>query len=166
VHYVKRNFLGGRRPTPITQANQDGRVWCNTTAGQRIHGTTKEQPLVRFRETEQARLKPLPEAPYDLAIWKVVKLHRDCHIVSTSLLLGPFRCVGQPSASRRRRHYASPLWTTSDVPSRAARPGQRHRPRLPAYKVMGLVLRATCLPLAADIGRLPNVAATCCQIGD
>ena len=51
VHYVKRNFLGGREPTTIIQANQDVRTWCLTTAGQRIHGTTKEQPLARFETT-------------------------------------------------------------------------------------------------------------------
>jgi transposase len=73
VHYVKRNFLGGREPTTITRANQDVLTWCNTTAGQRIHGTTKEQPLVRFQETERARLKPLPAQPYDLGVWKQVR---------------------------------------------------------------------------------------------
>ena len=70
VHYVKRNFLGGRTATSILQANQDVLVWCETTAGLRIHGTTKEQPLRRFQETEQERLHPLPKTPYDLAIWK------------------------------------------------------------------------------------------------
>ena len=35
VHFVKRNFLGGRQPTLIAQANQDVWVWCNTTAGLR-----------------------------------------------------------------------------------------------------------------------------------
>src|SRR5690349_9837220 len=43
VHYVKRNFLGGRTPTTITQANDDVREWCLTTAGLRTHGTTKLQ---------------------------------------------------------------------------------------------------------------------------
>jgi len=42
VHYVKRNFLGGRKPTLIAQANQEVRTWCNQTAGLRMHGTTKE----------------------------------------------------------------------------------------------------------------------------
>ncbi len=54
VHYVKRNFLGGREPTTITQANRDVLRWVNTTAGQRIHGTTKERPLERF-QIEQRR---------------------------------------------------------------------------------------------------------------
>ena len=58
VHYVKRNFLGGREATTVTQANQDVQRWCEETAGQRCHGTTKEQPLLRFHEIEQAHLQP------------------------------------------------------------------------------------------------------------
>ena len=45
VHYVKRNFLGGREPTTVTQANADVLIWCKTTAGLRIHGTTKKTAL-------------------------------------------------------------------------------------------------------------------------
>ena len=48
VHYVKRNFLGGRQPTTIAQANREVLRWCETTAGQRRHGTTREAPLARF----------------------------------------------------------------------------------------------------------------------
>jgi transposase len=57
VHYVKRNFLGGREPTTITQANQDVLRWMHTVAGQRVHGTTKEKPLARF-EIEREPLQP------------------------------------------------------------------------------------------------------------
>jgi transposase len=53
VHYVCRNFLGGRIPTLITQANPDVLVWCNTTAGLRIHGTTREKPWERFTQVCQ-----------------------------------------------------------------------------------------------------------------
>jgi transposase len=80
VHYVVRNFLGGREPTRITQANRDVLAWCNTTAGLRIHGTTKEKPVERFEQMEKANLKPLPETPYDLAVWKHVKVYRDCYV--------------------------------------------------------------------------------------
>ncbi|MBK7918426.1 MAG: hypothetical protein IPJ94_19650 [Chloroflexi bacterium] len=75
---MKRNFLGGREMTSITQANQHVKVWCLTTAGQRTHGTTKNNPLVQFETVEKTALQPLPEIPYDLAVWKQVKLHRDC----------------------------------------------------------------------------------------
>jgi len=80
VHYVVRNFLGGREASQITQANREVRAWCLTTAGLREHGTTHEVPLKRFEEVEKAKLKPLPCAPYDLAIWKKVKIYRDCYV--------------------------------------------------------------------------------------
>src|SRR4029453_8691362 len=79
VHYLKRNFLGGRTPTAITQANTDVLAWCLSTAGLRIHGTTKTQPGYQFEPLEQARLLSLPSAPYDLAIWKQATVHRDCY---------------------------------------------------------------------------------------
>ena len=60
VHFVKRNFLGGRTPTTLSQANQDVLTWCQTTAGQRTHGTTKHVPLVQFRTTEQPAPQALP----------------------------------------------------------------------------------------------------------
>ena len=53
VHFVKRNFLGGCKPGPIAQANQDVRIWCTTTAGLRIYGTTKAQVFTGLDETDQ-----------------------------------------------------------------------------------------------------------------
>jgi transposase len=85
VHYVCRNFLGGRIPTEITQANRDVRIWCLTTAGLREHGTTHEAPLKRFEQVEKSRLKPLPASPYDLAVWKKVKVSGIATSASTRL---------------------------------------------------------------------------------
>ena len=53
VHYVVRNFLGGREPTTLAQANADVRVWCQTTAGQRFAGKTKH---AREREVRRERI--------------------------------------------------------------------------------------------------------------
>ena len=47
VHYARRNCLGGRRPTTITQANRGVLRWVEMTTGQRIRGTVKEKPLLR-----------------------------------------------------------------------------------------------------------------------
>jgi len=159
VHYVKRNFLAGRQPMPITQANQDVLVWCTTTAGLRIHGTTKEQPLVRFQETEQARLQPLPETPYDLAIWKEVQVHRDCYVEFDKAYYSvPYRLITQPvwvcGGLQQVRIYTlkHALVATHE---RAQHPGQRstHLDHLPPEKVPGLTLdRADCLATATDIG--------------
>jgi transposase len=155
VHYVKRNFLGGRIPTTLTQANRDVRRWVNTTAGQRIHGTTREKPLARF-EAEREMLRPLPGTPYDLAVWKQVKLHRDCYVVfDQAYYSAPFRLVGQQ------------LWVRGGVQSveiytddyqlvathtRAYQPGQRltHLDHLPPYKVPGITLSREGCRLRAD----------------
>ena len=159
VHYVKRNFLAGRTPTMLTLANQDVRQWCLTTAGQRIHGTTREAPLVRFQETEHARLQPLPATPYDLAIWKVVTLYRDCHLTfDNAYYSAPFRLVGQQlrvcGGSRTVRIYTLAYDLVATHP-RAQQPGERHThpDHLPPEKLPGLLLgRPAAQAAASDIG--------------
>ncbi len=49
-------------------------------AGNRCHGTTREQPLVRFADVERALLGKLPDVPPVLAVWAKVKVHRDAHV--------------------------------------------------------------------------------------
>jgi transposase len=158
VHYVRRNFLGGREPTTITRANQDVLRWVETTAGQRVHGTTKEKPQVRF-ETEQEALHTLPGTPYDMAIWKQVKLHRDCCVVfERAYYSAPFRLVGQQvwvrGGTREVQIYTSDYQLVA-THSRALRPGQRltNLDHLPSGKVPGVTLsREGCRLRAAEVG--------------
>jgi transposase len=159
VHDVKRNFLGGRTPTLITQANGDVRRWCLTTVGQRIHGTTKDTPLDRFEATECAQLKPLPPMPYDLALWKQVTRHRDGSIVFEQAFdAAPFRLVGQRlwgrGGSQEVRIYTRHDALVATHP-RAPRPGVRVTPpdHLPPEKIPGaLWTRESCRALAAEVG--------------
>jgi len=156
VHYVKRNFLGGREPTTITQANEDVLTWCTTTAGQRVHGTTKERPLDRFEEVEKGALKPLPNIPYDLAVWKRVKVHRDCYLVfQGSYYSVPFRLVGQTVWVRGGTHQVQVFtldYHRVATHTRAQKPGQRltHPDHLPPHKLPGLSLTRTSCRLQAD----------------
>jgi len=159
VHYVKRNFLGGREATTITQANREVLAWCQTTAGRRKHGTTKEQPLKRFLEVEKASLRPLPDTPYDLAVWKRLKLARDCYVeFEQSFYSAPYRLIGQQlwvcgGLSQVRIFDADyHLLATHE---RASKPGSRvtHLDHLPPEKVPGLTLnRQACQDEAASIG--------------
>lgn len=159
VSYVKGNFLGGRTPATLTQANREVRAWCLTTAGLRIHGTTKEKPLERFELVEKARLKPLPESEYDLALWKKVKLHRDCHVVlEGSYYSAPFRLVGQKllacAGSRQVRLYTEKYELVA-THERAQKAGERytHPNHLPAEKLPGLLLdRENCHAEAGEVG--------------
>jgi transposase len=159
VHYVQRNFMAGRDLGDLNQANRAVRHWCLTTAGLRTHGTTKAQPLVRYQEVEAAALRPLPTTPYDLAIWKEVKLHRDCHLTfDNAYYSAPFRLVGQrlrvQGGSQVVRIYTQDfeLVATHD---RAHHPGQRvtHRDHLPPEKLEGLYEdRGACQAIAQEIG--------------
>jgi len=159
VHYVKRNFLGGRQPTTIVQANQDVLIWCNTTAGLRIHGTTKEQPVVRFQEVEQARLQPLPETPYDMAVWKKATVGRDCYVeFDRAYYSVPYRLLTQKvwvcGSIQQVRIYTT-KYQLRATHERAQRPGERltHLGHLPPEKVPGLTLnREDCLTTAMQIG--------------
>ena len=159
VHYVVRNFLGGRGLADLYQNNKDVLVWCQTTAGLRIHGTTKEKPLERFEQYEKAKFKPLPQTPYDLAIWKQITLGRDCYLeFDRAYYSAPHRLVGQElwvcGGLQQVRIYNGDrsLLATHE---RAQRPGERktHRDHLPPEKVDGAFLnRETCLETAQEIG--------------
>ena len=159
VHYVKRNFMAGREMTDLHTANRAVRQWCMTTAGLRTHGTTKEQPLVRFQATEQAALRALPATHYDLVIWKEVKLHRDCHVVfEQAYYSAPFRLVGQQlrvqGGSCEVRIYTQGYELVA-THERAQRPGQRitNPHHLPAEKLDGLFVdRPLCQATADAIG--------------
>ena len=159
VHYVKRNFLAGREPLLLSEANRAVLRWVEKVAGQRIHGTTRQKPLVRFREVEQAALQPLPAIPYDPATWKQVKLHRDCYVVfENAYYSAPYRLVGQTlwvrGGAQDVRLYTQDHQLVA-THTRATTPGQRctHLDHLPPEKVPGLLLsRPRCREQAAAIG--------------
>jgi transposase len=95
VHYVKRNGLAGRQWKDVHEANAHLVRWVKEVAGVRDHGTTHEKPLARF-EIEKAHLAPLPETRYEIAVWKPVKLHPDCHVVfERAFYSAPCRLIGQ-----------------------------------------------------------------------
>lgn len=159
VHYVCRNFLGGREPATITQNNRDVLIWCATTAGLRIHGTTKEKPLERFNEIEKAYLKPLPQSPYDLAVWKHAKVYRDCYVTFENAFYSvPYRlypgkvwiCGGSKQVRLFDEKYS--LIATHE---RAQKPGERltNLAHLPPEKVPGIIQdRDSLLDEAEKIG--------------
>jgi hypothetical protein len=158
VHYVKRNFLGGREQTTITQANSEVREWCLTTAGERVHGTTKERPLARFL-LERGQLNSLPATPYDMGVWKLLKLHRDCHVVfEGAYYSAPFTHIGQQlrvrGGNKHVRIYTQDYQLLA-THERAEQPGGRrtHPGHLPPEKRAGWQLdRDTSCEAAAAIG--------------
>ena len=168
VHYVQRNFIAGREPCDLEQGNRDLLAWCGEAA-QRIHGTTRKKPREQFDACEKPRLKPLPQNPYDLAVYKKVKLHRDGHVnFDNAYYSAPFRFVGQTLWVRGGLHEVRLL--TQDhhcaaTHARAKEPGERltHPDHLPPQKAALLPRTPDALREAAEqIG--PNTRALVAEI--
>ena len=168
VRYVKRNALAGREFKDIHEANAHLTRWVRfsamfyevaVTRGKqaRVHGTTQELPLVRF-EREGEHLSPLPLNRYEVAVWKQVKLHPDCHVVfDYSFYSAPHRLVGEKlwlRATPRRVevYYRFERLATHE---RAVHRGQRRTigAHLPPDKLAGVLPEPTRLrALAAEVG--------------
>ncbi len=80
IPYVRENFFKGEEFIDRGHAQREAVKWCQTTAGTRIHGTTRKMPRIVFEEHEQSFLLPLKETRYDVPKWGKVKVHPDHHI--------------------------------------------------------------------------------------
>ena len=95
VKYVKGNFLATREFRDLADLNAQAKSWVQQEAGQRTHGTTRQQPLALF-VLEQPFLKPLPAQVPDLGVWHPVTPHRDCHVKFEHVMYSaPFALVGK-----------------------------------------------------------------------
>lgn len=77
VHYVRDNFMAGRKFVDSGDLQAQAIRWCDSV-NNRVHGTTGERPAALFREE---KLKDIPTAsicrPY---LWEIRKVARDCFI--------------------------------------------------------------------------------------
>ena len=69
VGYVRKSFVYGREFLDDADLNAQAVEWLAQVANVRVHGTTGEQPIVRFARDEQAVLRPLACRPYHSLIW-------------------------------------------------------------------------------------------------
>jgi transposase len=80
IPYVRERFWKGGTFPDLADARAQAAAWCRQVAGQRVHGTTRQLPLVVFEDQERAQLLPAPARPYDVPRWSEVKVHPDHHI--------------------------------------------------------------------------------------
>ena len=77
---MKRSFLEGRSFTDLADLNAQLAQWLLTVANQRVHGTTKAVPAVRFEEEmaalRSARLVP----PFDARPVELRVVALDSHL--------------------------------------------------------------------------------------
>jgi len=75
IHYVRYNFWPCRTFTDLNDVNAQACRWRDQVANARIHGTTNQIPLERFRRDA---LRPLPEALPDTRDQADAKVLSDC----------------------------------------------------------------------------------------
>ena len=79
VKYVQ-GALAGCEGEPIPVVRELLARWARDVANVRRHGSLEERPIDLFEREERAALLPLPAAPYELAIWKKLRVHPDSHV--------------------------------------------------------------------------------------
>ena len=79
VGYVKKNFLNGIERDSFDALNPAARIWLDTIANQRIHGTTHKKPIKMFEE-EKPKLLPLTLKPYDVGVSRPITVNSQFRI--------------------------------------------------------------------------------------
>jgi len=96
VGYVKRNAIAGHRFGSWAEMEAHLARWTREVAELRIHGTTGEPPIERFRRDEAVALRPLNGRPPFRQIREVVRVvHSDgCVELDTNRYSVPWRLIG------------------------------------------------------------------------
>jgi transposase len=154
VGYVKRNAIAGRYFA--SWAELDGHLarWMREVADIRIHGTTGEAPLERFRRDEARALKPLPGRPPFRQMREVARrVHADgCIDLDTNRYSVPWRLIGALVTVQVVAGELRVLHGGIEVARHAERRGRRER-SIEAAHLIGLVandFEAGSAPARAD----------------
>jgi transposase len=97
VGYVKRNAIAGHTFDSMVTLEAHLAWWMREVADTRIHGTTGEIPLARFREKEAAALRPLEGRTTFQPLRECVRrVHTDaCIEFETNRYSVPWRLIGE-----------------------------------------------------------------------
>ena len=80
VSYVRERLFKGGDFNGLAHLRTEAQRWCLEVAGQRVHGTTRRQPLVVFQDEERHALLPWDGEPYEITHWRTAKVHPDHHV--------------------------------------------------------------------------------------
>lgn len=103
VPYVRDSFFRGENWLGRDDAQRAAIRWCSSTAGTRVHGTTRQRPLAVFENVERDALTPLLRPRFDPPTWGEYKVHPDHHVN-----------VGKALYSVPSAHLGKRVWVRSD----------------------------------------------------
>jgi len=125
VKYLKRNFLPGRTFVDLVDFQTQLDEWTATIADRRIHGTTHEEPLVRFAR-ERNHLVPLADQRGFQQEARVSRIVAEDYLVSlaTNRYSVPFRLIGQRVEVQRRGDTVHIFHRDQEIATHPVLPGQ------------------------------------------
>jgi hypothetical protein len=97
VGYVKRNAIAGRSFPSWEAFEAHLEAWTRDVADVRVHGTTGEAPLARFRRVEAQALKPIAGMPpFQAARELIRRVQTDCAVeIDGNAYSVPWRLIGE-----------------------------------------------------------------------
>jgi hypothetical protein len=131
VPYVREDFFMGEDFVDLEDAQRRAVEWCNIDAGQRVHGTTRMQPVEVFDVEEKERLLHCPDEPYEVPLWAQLKVGADHHITMDYALYSlPTEYIGEKVTARADHKLVKDLSSgkEGEDPPQAEERRSLHRP--------------------------------------
>jgi transposase len=156
VGYVKRNAIAGRRFASWAELEAHLARWMREVADIRVHGTTGEAPIERFRRDEAPALRPLPGRPPFRQLREVVRrVHADgCIDLDTNRYSVPWRLIGALVTVQVVAGELCILHGGIEVARHAERRGRRER-AIQAAHLTGIVANDLGTPAATVLADYP-----------
>lgn len=145
VGHVKRNAIAGHRFGSWAEMEAHLARWTREIAEVRVHGTTGEAPIERFRRDEAAALRPLNGRPPFRRIRELTRVvHSDgCVELDANRYSVPWRLIGASVTLRVSAGEVVASQAGVEVARHAERRGRRERAVLAEHLegIVGLLLR-------------------------
>jgi transposase len=160
VGYVKRNAIAGRSFPSWEAFEAHIEAWTREVADVRVHGTTGETPIERFRRAEGTVLKSIAGiAPFHVVRELIRRVQADCAVeIDGNAYSVPWRLIGETVRATIMDGIVRIYHGTQEVATHPTCAGRRQRALDPAH-LHGLArVRASCaLPGTAVVstGSMP-----------
>ena len=157
VPYARDSYWRGRDFRGQLEMRGDARRWCCEIAGARPHRSPPGTVLEVFETVERPAMRPLPQEPFEIALWAKAKLHPDCQLqVGGRFFTAPYAHVGKQLDLRIGERVACIYDGTALVKTHLLRRGERRYvdpADYPATKVAFLLRTpAWCRHRAGEMG--------------
>jgi transposase len=151
VGYVKRNAIAGHCFASWAALEAHLAWWMREIADQRVHGTTGEPPLDRFRRDEAAALRPVAGRPPFRQVRDLVRrVQSDCTIeLDTNSYSVPWRLIGETVQVVVAGGRISIRHAGREIAAHAETSGRRQRVNEPSHFAGVVGAPRPTMPIAA-----------------